>query len=166
MARTPHWLLPSLTAAALILSAVSLALVFLALGRQEASGADRPVSTPHVLAGQASAQGQEYMETRLFFGTGRHDGKPPITEDEFHAFLNDYITPRFPAGLTLQEGHGQWRDRDGDVNRERSYELILLYPTTTAKDSDAAIEEIRRAYTTRWELESVGRVDARVRVDF
>ncbi|MFD2621976.1 DUF3574 domain-containing protein [Streptomyces chumphonensis] len=156
--------------AALVTSAFALLLV--ALDR-EGSGAVLPAHTPAAqtadvapAAGRGRERGDRYLETRLFFGTGRHHGNPPITEEEFHAFLDREITPRFPSGLTLQEGYGQWRDREGDINGERSYELILLYPADTARRSDAAIEEIRRAYTSRWDLESVGRVDHYVRVDF
>ncbi|MGD9482604.1 DUF3574 domain-containing protein [Streptomyces sp. TRM70308] len=112
------------------------------------------------------APGEPYVETRLFFGTGRHGGEPPVTEQQFHAFLDSEITPRFPAGLTLQEGYGQWRDRAGDINSERSYELVLLYPATKAKESDKLIEEIRARYTERWGMESVGRVDDEVRVSW
>ncbi|MCZ7415728.1 MULTISPECIES: DUF3574 domain-containing protein [unclassified Streptomyces] len=162
----------NLTVTALLISALSL--LALALDRHSAP-ASAPAPAGLAPAGAAEAapgaesrphRGERWMETRLFFGTGRHDGEPPITDEQFHAFLDEEITPRFPSGLTLQKGHGQWRDREGDINSEESYELILLYPAHTARSSDAAIEEIRRAYTTRWDLESVGRVDHRVLVDF
>ncbi|MFP8905424.1 DUF3574 domain-containing protein [Streptomyces atacamensis] len=107
-----------------------------------------------------------YVRTQLFFGTGRHGGEPPITEEQFMDFLDEYVTPRFPDGLTLQEGYGQWRDRTGSINGERSYELILLYPREKAEARDADIEYLRDRYTEMYELESVGRVDEQVRADF
>ncbi|MFJ1865942.1 DUF3574 domain-containing protein [Streptomyces sp. NPDC101733] len=114
----------------------------------------------------ATAPGTAYISTHLYFGTGRHDGKPPITEDEFNKFVAEVITPRFPSGLTLQEARGQWRDKEGDINREKSYELTLLYPVKEARARNIDIEYIRRLYCKTWELESVGRADTKAQVDF
>ncbi|MGY1455273.1 DUF3574 domain-containing protein [Streptomyces sp. SS8] len=125
-----------------------------ASARAEASGTYKSPNT------------KPYVRTQLFFGTGRHGGEPPITEEQFMDFLNKYVTPRFPDGLTLQEGYGQWRDRTGSINGERSYELILLYPREKAEARDADIEYLRNRYTKMYELESVGRVDEQVRADF
>ncbi|MEV6551477.1 DUF3574 domain-containing protein [Streptomyces sp. NPDC051597] len=117
-------------------------------------------------AAPGTGQGSPHIATHLYFGTGRHQGKPPITEAEFMKFVADVITPRFPAGLTLQEGRGQWRDKDGDINRERSYELTVLYPVAQARARDRDIEYIRRLYCATYELESVGRADVRAQVSF
>lgn len=113
-----------------------------------------------------SVHPESYVETQLFFGTGRHNGAPPVTERQFRKFLREQITPRFPSGLTLQESYGQWRDHTGSINSERSYVLILLYPQSSAQCNDVNIEDIREKYTTLYGLESVARVDANVEVDF
>ncbi|GGN18730.1 DUF3574 domain-containing protein [Streptomyces fuscichromogenes] len=117
-------------------------------------------------ASAAPARGKPYVETRLFFGTARPDGGPAVTDRQFTAFVDKEVTPDFPDGLTVQNGRGQWRDAHGTIEKERSYELILLYPETVAKASDRKIEEIRRAYEKAFAQESVGRVDERARVDF
>lgn len=119
-------------------------------------------------SGERSTEGvgSPYVSTHLYFGTGRHGGKPPITDEEFMRFVAEVITPRFPSGLTLQEGRGQWRDKDGDINQERSYELTVLYPVQEARTRDRDIEYIRGLYCTRYELESVGRADVRARASF
>ncbi|GAA2414349.1 hypothetical protein GCM10010420_49960 [Streptomyces glaucosporus] len=127
---------------------------------------DRPAARAEASRPGASAHTRPYVRTQLFFGTGRHNGEPPITEEQFMDFLDEYVTPRFPDGLTLQEGYGQWRDRTGSINGERSYELILLYPRETAEARDADIEYLRDRYTEMYGLESVGRVDEQVRADF
>lgn len=114
----------------------------------------------------APARGKPYLETRLFFGTARPDGGPAVTDRQFTAFVDKEVTPDFPDGLTVQNGRGQWRDAHGTIEKERSYELILLYPESAAKDGDRKIEEIRRTYEKAFAQESVGRVDARARVDF
>ncbi|ANP54125.1 hypothetical protein J2Z21_005413 [Streptomyces griseochromogenes] len=111
-------------------------------------------------------RGAPYVETQLFFGTERPDGGPAVTDEQFMAFVDHEVTPDFPNGLTVQNGRGQWRDARGRIEKERSYELILLYPVGDAVGSDRKIEEIRTAYEKAFGQESVGRVDDRARADF
>lgn len=66
----------------------------------------------------------------------------------------------------MQEGRGQWRDASGRIERERSYELILLYPAAEAKARDPRIERIRDAYERAFGQESVARLDERTTADF
>ncbi|WP_431042795.1 DUF3574 domain-containing protein [Streptomyces sp. P1-3] len=110
--------------------------------------------------------GKPYVETRLFFGTQRPDGGPAVTDKQFLEFVDREVTPSFPDGLTIQNGRGQWRDRNGVVERERSYELILLYPVTEARVRNPEIEGIRDAYEREFAQESVARLDETARVDF
>jgi hypothetical protein len=127
---------------------------------------------PTAYAGLAEAdssapeRGAPYIETQLFFGTQRPDGGPAVTDRQFMAFVDKEVTPGFPDGLTVQSGRGQWRDVSGRIEKERSYELILLYPVGRAESSDRKIEEVRRAYEKAFGQEAVGRVDDRARVDF
>ncbi|MEK8172076.1 DUF3574 domain-containing protein [Streptomyces sp. M19] len=110
--------------------------------------------------------GKPYVETRLFFGTQRPDGGPPVTDKQFLAFVDDHVTPSFPAGLTIQDGRGQWRDQHGTIERERSYVLTLLYPAAEARARDPRIETVRDAYEKEFGQESVARADEAARVDF
>ncbi|MFF9865599.1 DUF3574 domain-containing protein [Streptomyces sp. NPDC013953] len=114
----------------------------------------------------APARGSSYAETRLFFGTERPAGGPDVTDKQFMAFVDREVTPCFPEGLTVQDGRGQWRDASGTIRRERSYELVLLYPATEAKARDPHIERIRSAYERAFGQESVLRLDERTRADF
>ncbi|WP_175409460.1 DUF3574 domain-containing protein [Streptomyces sp. TRM64462] len=152
-ARTRAARLTALTAAALI--AVGAPTAYATLG-DEAPPA----------AGAAAPGAEPFVETRLLFGTERPDGGPDVTDRQFTQFIDREVTPRFPAGLTVQEGRGQWRDASGTIERERSYELILLYPAADARPSGPRIEAIREAYKRQFGQESVARVDDRVRVDF
>jgi hypothetical protein len=94
----------------------------------------------------------------LFFGTSRRNG-PPVSDQEFAAFLDDEITPRFPDGLTLISGLGQYRGSDRKLVKEGSKQLVLLYPKPSAGDSGTKIEEIRHLYEQNFSQESVLRVD-------
>ncbi|MGW2017483.1 DUF3574 domain-containing protein [Streptomyces sp. NPDC001927] len=122
--------------------------------------------TPARAAVTAQARGKAYVETRLFFGTERPDGGPAVTDEQFMAFVDAEVTPDFPAGLTVQNGRGQWRDKNGTIERERSYELILLYPASEARVHDPRIEEVREAYRKAFGQESVARLDEPTVADF
>ncbi|MEU2557912.1 DUF3574 domain-containing protein [Streptomyces longispororuber] len=112
------------------------------------------------------SRGEPYVETHLFFGTARPDGGPAVTDRQFMRFVDTEVTPGFPDGLTIQQGRGQWKDSSGTIERERSYELILLYPAAEAQRRGRLIEEIRSDYEKKFAQESVGRLDDRARVDF
>ncbi|GAA5155347.1 hypothetical protein GCM10023321_28520 [Pseudonocardia eucalypti] len=99
-----------------------------------------------------------YVRTELFFGTTRQGG-PEISDAEFRAFLDAEITPRFPDGLTMLTGFGQFRGADGKLARERSQVLVLLYPVNTAPDSGTKIDQIRELYKRKFNQESVLRAD-------
>jgi Protein of unknown function (DUF3574) len=51
--------------------------------------------------------GDPFLRTELFFGLSRPEGE--VTEEEFQQFLAEHITPRFPDGLTVVTGLGQFR---------------------------------------------------------
>ena len=74
----------------------------------------------------------DFLRTELFFGTAKPDGV--VTDEEFFA-SSIVITPRFPDGLTLLKGDGQFRDEEGEIVKEESFVLILLYPLEDFRDS-------------------------------
>ncbi|MFG2599708.1 DUF3574 domain-containing protein [Streptomyces sp. NPDC048462] len=117
-------------------------------------------------ATSTASRGKAYIETRLFFGTERPDGGADVTDRQFLAFIDREVTPRFPDGLTIQDGRGQWRDSNGVIERERSYELTLLYPTSEARQRDPQIERIRDAYEKAYAQDSVARLEERTTADF
>jgi hypothetical protein len=101
---------------------------------------------------------EPFVRTELFFGTSKPDGTA-VTEQQWRRFLDEEITTRFPAGLTVVSGAGQWQEEDGDVIQERSKVVILLYPAEFAVESDTAIEAIRAAYVDAFDQSSVLRGD-------
>jgi hypothetical protein len=113
-----------------------------------------------LLAAPASAQtcflpGQKAMQVvRLYFGMNIPDGGR-ISEGEWQDFLAGTVTPRFPAGLTVYEAKGQWRDtRTHEIDREDS--RILELWTRDTPSSRRAIAEIARNYRTRFRQQAVG----------
>ena len=93
----------------------------------------------------------------LMFGFKGKAGRA-IPLADWRSFLADEVTPRFPDGLTVLQGYGQWRNAAGKIVREPMRQLIVLYPP--AGDADARIEAIRAAFKKRFEAESVLRIDS------
>lgn len=109
---------------------------------------------------------QLFARTELYFGSERPG--PDVSRREFARFLDEEITPRFPDGLTLLSGRGQFREADGKIVEETSFVLILFAPYEDRAESSALVEEIRRLYVSEFNQESVLRVDdpRPVRVSF
>src|SRR5262245_20523399 len=106
----------------------------------------------HPSTASARAAGDHWSRTDLFFGTAKADGTA-VSDAEFKSFLDQVITPRFPDGLTVLAGFGQFRTSAGVIQQERSMLLILLYPPS--KDSSQKIEEIRTLYKEAIRQEAV-----------
>jgi hypothetical protein len=113
------------------------------------------ISSAAALSCQGSARPMTRLE--LLFGSSRPD-RPPVGEQEWILFLDSEVTPRFPSGLTVLSGAGQWRGGDGVPNKEQSHILVIWYEPNQRADAD--IEAIRFAYKQRFDQESVMRVES------
>jgi hypothetical protein len=109
-----------------------------------------------LVSGCAAPVCQPMLEARLFFGLTDEAG--------FVDFLDREVTPRFPAGLTVLDGAGRWRDSSGRPTQERSRVVDIV--TVAGADTEARLEAIRAAYKTRFRQQSVGLVLQRVCADF
>lgn len=107
--------------------------------------------------------GELFARTELFFGLSR-TGAPDISEAEFQNFIDTQVTPRFPDGLTLLSGKGQFRNAAGSIVQEGSKLLILLYPF--GRQASAAVDSIRNEYKGMFQQESVLRIDEPTCVSF
>jgi hypothetical protein len=92
----------------------------------------------------------------LVFGMGRQQSGE-INETEWRAFMDAEITPRFPDGLTVLTGYGQWRGASGTLVKETS-RVLLVWIKPDAGNNDK-IEAIRAAWRSGFHQESVMRVD-------
>ena len=85
------------------------------------------------------------------------------TAAAWRRFLADVVTPRFPDGLTVLDGRGQWRGDHG-LSREASRVLVIFYrPDAT---SEMRIEAIRSLYQRRFRQRAVLRADSSACVSF
>jgi hypothetical protein len=88
----------------------------------------------------------------VYFGRNRPSGGS-VSDAEWQEFLNQVVTPRFPAGLTVVEATGQWKGPSGVVEQERSEIVTLLHGgDETARRS---VEEIATEYKRRFRQEAV-----------
>lgn len=111
---------------------------------------------------------EPWVRSELYFGVPLGNGEELPTEEEFQGFLDTEwqefldteITTRFPDGLTVLTGYGQFLNSSGDISQENSIVLIIFLPLDAVPDASASLDEIREAYKTEFEQESVLRVDA------
>ena len=99
----------------------------------------------------------EYAETDLIFGLCKNDlcasENDFVSEEEWTSFLDNYIIPQFPDGLTVVNAIGQWRDKSGKLIKERSKVVVLVYPS--GLKSEQSVERIRASYKTLFHQDSV-----------
>ncbi len=99
-----------------------------------------------------------YTSTELYFGKSIPGGGT-VPEEAFARFLDQEVTPRFPAGFTVVPAMGQYREASGVIAREASVLMIFFYPQDSAGDASRKIQEIREAYNKIFSQESVLRED-------
>ncbi|WP_374471997.1 DUF3574 domain-containing protein [Phenylobacterium sp.] len=97
--------------------------------------------------------GQEHLRTaQLFFG--RNVGEQARVSDAvFTRFVDEEITPRFPDGLTIMDGGGQWRGSENQLIREAAKVVLIVLPKNG--DAPARIEAVREAYKKRFSQDAV-----------
>lgn len=100
----------------------------------------------------------KHVKTELYFGLSRKGG-PDVSEEEFQRFIDEFVTSRFPSGLTVVDARGQWREGDQTITKERSKLLILIYPRKERREASRKIDEIRAEYKKRFSQDSVLRLD-------
>lgn len=112
------------------------------------------LSSP-VAAANCPLPGQKpILIARLYFGE-TIQGRKPLTDDEWRLFLLQIVTPRFPAGFTVYDAHGQWLDEGTHaVSGENTKVVEIAAQDTPAfrKNFDAVAD----AYRKEFRQESVG----------
>src|SRR5687767_14637092 len=75
-----------------------------------------PVGTS---AAMSDALGRAMVRTELVFGLSRADGSA-VDEMEWQEFVDKAVSAWFPAGFSIVDADGRWRDADGKVVSRRS----------------------------------------------
>ena len=103
------------------------------------------------------------LADRLFCGR-TIPGGGMVSDDDWNAFVADFVTPRYPQGLTIWRADGQWREKDGTLAREPVMVIEILHPLSA--EHDRTINEIAAEYKRRFHQEAVLRVTLPARMDF
>ncbi|HEX3485443.1 MAG TPA: DUF3574 domain-containing protein [Micropepsaceae bacterium] len=102
---------------------------------------------------QACAPGLSHMiQADLFFGRAV-TGRAMVSDEDWRGFLDEEVTPRFPAGFSVEDAYGQYRNGAGNIAREQSKHLIVV--TAGGADDQARLNAIREAYKRRFMQESI-----------
>jgi hypothetical protein len=76
-----------------------------------------------------------------------------VGDSAWQGFLDQVLTPRFPAGLTILDATGQWKGRSGMVEQERSHVVTVFHSGDAA--SRRAVQEVVLEYKRRFGQEAV-----------
>lgn len=133
--------------------AMLLAMALLAGGCAGMASATRPAAAMQG-DGDRPAQASGWARSELYFAVGNEDGSDTVGQARWRDFLDREVTPRFPGGLTVLDGYGQWRfERDGRLVRQRCKVLVVLHPDDAGHRRD--IDAIRSAWKQATGHESV-----------
>lgn len=128
-----------------------------------------PLSYPPVVVAKQpetatiNPRAKTLIKDELYFGLNKPNGTQ-ISETEWQNFLNQAITPRFKKGLTVLDTQGQYLSNNGELVKEKSRVVILIYEMNP--ETNRAIDEIIDEYKRRFEQESVMRITNEVKVSF
>jgi len=103
------------------------------------------------------------LRADLYFGRAT-DGAAVVSEKQWADFVSAELTPRFPDGLTVLDGLGQWRDPSGRIVREPSKIVIIVMPN--GETAHQRLEAAAAAYKQRFHQQSVGVVTRPVCAEF
>jgi len=107
--------------------------------------------------------GERMVKTELLFGDAKLNGGT-VSPKEWQSFVDKEITPRFPEGLTIMNGAGQWRTKSGTFIRENTRILVLIHKSS--REDAALIAAIRESYRRQFGQELVLQVTSDVRASF
>lgn len=127
-------------------AALLLPLLLAGCAAHGAGGRAAPAACPAGLAPATVAE--------AFFGRDA-GGREVVSDAEWVRFLDEVVTPAFPGGLTVLDGAGQRRGRDGQLARERTKLLLVALPGRTPQQATAHLAPVIAAYRARFAQESV-----------
>lgn len=100
---------------------------------------------------QACPAGQSQLRTaQLFLGA-----RPParLRDADLRKFVDTEVTPRFPEGVTVVDGGGQWRGDENRLIREAAKVVTIVLPEKG--DPMGRIEAVRAAYRAKFRQDSM-----------
>ena len=104
--------------------------------------------------------GPKYVKTEMYFGRNMLDGTN-VSNDEFHKFLNEIMTPLFPMGLTVYSTNGQMFDGK-QIVKELSFVVMVVHEPTVAYNNNVvkAIDSYKTRFKTTQVMQTQYSTDA------
>lgn len=96
------------------------------------------------------------FEVSLYFGRDKPAGGQ-VSDVEWASFVTEIVTPQFPAGHSIVDAGGQYRDSSGRIVRESSKLIVIIVFDAPAHRTK--ITSIVDTYVKRFGQESVLRVE-------
>ncbi|SDT93092.1 Protein of unknown function [Verrucomicrobium sp. GAS474] len=103
------------------------------------------------------------IKTELYIAVG--DERSELSEEAWELFLSEIVTSRFPKGITVLPGSGQWFNRHLGKHQNLKLKVVVIIHESTPRDREK-IEEIRSTWKDRYPCESVLKVEQEVEVSF
>ncbi|GBR70724.1 DUF3574 domain-containing protein [Gluconobacter kanchanaburiensis] len=98
---------------------------------------------------------QDTVQIRLMFGLGKPDGHM-ISEDEWQAFIDSDITPRFPSGFTMIGTEGRWYDAASHKIIREPSRIVWIVAPASDRNLQPYLKAIRQNYQIRFQQDAVG----------
>ena len=117
-------------------------------------------ATPQSTSSFVRAKADLAILDRLSFGRAIPGAGGEVSDDDWAAFLNEVVTPRFPGGFVTWRTDGQWRNPSGMISHERGW--IVEFNHADNEAADRTVSEIAAEYKRRFKQEAVFRVRYRV----
>ncbi|MBA3497246.1 MAG: DUF3574 domain-containing protein [Gemmatimonadales bacterium] len=115
--------------------------------------AKAPAAAPAPAPPGACAVGDTSLVRDVVYFGRNLPGGGTIGDAEWHGFLDEVVTPRFPAGLTVVQATGRWRGQSGVLEQESSEIVTILH--SGDETGRRAIGEIAAEYKRRFRQEAV-----------
>jgi hypothetical protein len=96
------------------------------------------------------------LEVSLYFGRDKPAGGQ-VSDVEWASFVTEIVTPQFPAGHSIVDAGGQYRDSSGRIVRESSKLVVIIVFDAPAHRTK--VTSIVDTYVKRFGQESVLRVE-------
>lgn len=103
------------------------------------------------------------LEINLYFGRDKPAGGE-VNDAEWASFVTESVTPQFPAGLSVLDVEGRFREPSGRIVRERAKLLVVVIFDAPAHH--AKVLAVVDAYNRRFGQHSVFRVEQPVCAGF
>jgi hypothetical protein len=91
----------------------------------------------------------EFIQADLFFGRFIPGGGE-VTQEQFQAFLDHIVTPRFP-GLTVFDADGLFQDSMGTIIQEQTKVVSLIIEDT--EQNETSVNEIVKEYVQQFQVQ-------------